>query len=126
LRLHSIITLVEKVFLAALRLVSRSAQQLFWGSRGKVIDFPKLSYWHQQQNFARGVDSSFEEEYGIQYKKLFSEQEEWVIYVLFLSHRVLLSLDIDEQQKLFILAKEIAYNYLKLRIVCLLLVDKIW
>jgi hypothetical protein len=29
LRLHSIITLVEKVFLAALRLVSRSAQQLF-------------------------------------------------------------------------------------------------
>jgi hypothetical protein len=30
------------------------------------------------------------------------------------SKRLLLSIDIDEQQKAFILAKEIAYNYLEI------------
>jgi hypothetical protein len=33
---------------------------------------------------------------------------------MFQKQRLLLSIDIDEQQKAFILAKEIAYNYLEI------------
>jgi hypothetical protein len=44
----------------------------------------------------------------------------WSIYVP-KSKRLLLSIDIDEQQKAFILAKEIAYNYLEITKDCILL-----
>jgi hypothetical protein len=53
---------------------------------------------------------------AIGFKKRFSEQEELGIcgHLCSKSKRLLLSIDIDEQQKAFILAKEIAYNYLEI------------
>jgi hypothetical protein len=57
------------------------------------------------------------EEYGYRIQEIaFSEQEElgFAVYLCSKSKRLLLSIDIDEQQKAFILAKEIAYNYLEI------------
>jgi hypothetical protein len=81
----------------------------------KLLIFQSFSYWHQQQNFARGVDSSFEEEYGYTIQELFSEQEECSdLRSIFVPQSVTV-IRYWWATKAFILAKEIAYNYLEIK-----------
>jgi predicted transcriptional regulator len=86
----------------------------------KVLDFSKA--FHVNMNTKISVDelkAILIEEYGYTIKELiFSEQEQLGdLRSIFVpkSKTLLLSLDIDEAQKAFILAKEIAYNYLEIK-----------
>ncbi|MBC5839516.1 helix-turn-helix domain-containing protein [Flavobacterium muglaense] len=109
----------ESFFLAALRSYQEAHNNYFEDLEQKVLDFSKA--FHIDMNNKISLDelaAVLREEYGYTIQELvFSEQEELgdlrSIYVP-KSKTLLLSLEIDEQQKAFILAKEIAYNYLKI------------
>ena len=110
----------ESFFLAALRSYQEAHNNYFEDLEQKVLDFSKA--FHIDMNNKISLDeltAILKEEYGYTIQELvFSEQEELgdlrSIYVP-KSKTLLLSLDIDEQQKAFILAKEIAYNYLEIQ-----------
>jgi predicted transcriptional regulator/DNA-binding XRE family transcriptional regulator len=109
----------ESFFLAALRSYQEAHNNYFEDLEQKVLDFSKA--FHIDINAKISLEelmSVLTEEYGYTIKEIvFSEQEELgdlrSIYVP-KSKTLLLSLGIDAQQKAFILAKEIAYNYLKI------------
>tara|TARA_R110000868_G_scaffold31152_11_gene114355 strand:+ start:1743 stop:3218 length:1476 start_codon:yes stop_codon:yes gene_type:complete len=110
----------ESFFLAALRSYQEAHNNYFEDLEQKVLDFSKA--FHIDMNNKISLDeltAILKEEYGYTIQELvFSEQEELgdlrSIYVP-KSKTLLLSLEIDEQQKAFILAKEIAYNYLEIQ-----------
>lgn len=109
----------ESFFLAALRSYQEAHNNYFEDLEQKVLDFSKA--FHIDINAKISLEelmSVLTEEYGYTIKEIvFSEQEELgdlrSIYVP-KSKTLLLSLGIDAQQKAFILAKEIAYNYLEI------------
>ncbi|WP_369765834.1 helix-turn-helix domain-containing protein [Flavobacterium sp. WC2429] len=110
----------ESFFLATLRSYQEAHNNYFEDLEQKVLDFSKA--FHIDMNNKISLDeltAILKEEYGYTIQELvFSEQEELgdlrSIYVP-KSKTLLLSLEIDEQQKAFILAKEIAYNYLEIQ-----------
>lgn len=110
----------ESFFLAALRSYQEAHNNYFEDLEQKVLDFSKA--FHINMNEKISLDelaAILKEEYSYTIQELvFSEQEELgdlrSIYVP-KSKTLLLSLEIDEQQKAFILAKEIAYNYLEIQ-----------
>ncbi|UQD55401.1 helix-turn-helix domain-containing protein [Flavobacterium sp. K5-23] len=109
----------ESFFLAALRSYQEAHNNYFEDLEQKVLDFSKA--FHIDINTKISLEelmSVLTDEYGYTIKEIvFSEQEELgdlrSIYVP-KSKTLLLSLGIDSQQKAFILAKEIAYNYLEI------------
>ncbi|SEA81949.1 hypothetical protein SAMN05443667_10994 [Flavobacterium gillisiae] len=109
----------ESFFLAALRSYQEAHNNYFEDLEQKVIDFSKAFHIDMDEKISLDeLTSILTEEYGYTIQEIvFSEQEELgdlrSIYVP-KSKTLLLSLDIDEQQKAFILAKEIAYNYLEI------------
>lgn len=110
----------ESFFLAALRSYQEAHNNYFEDLEKKVLDFSKA--FHVNMNTKISVDelkAILIEEYGYTIKELiFSEQEQLGdLRSIFVpkSKTLLLSLDIDEAQKAFILAKEIAYNYLEIK-----------
>ena len=110
----------ESFFLAALRSYQEAHNNYFEDLEKKVLDFSKA--FHVNMNTKISVDelkAILIEEYGYTIKELiFSEQEQLGdLRSIFVpkSKTLLLSLDIDEAQKAFILAKEIAYNYLGIK-----------
>ena len=110
----------ESFFLAALRSFQETQNNYFDDLEQKVLDFSKAFHINMNEKISLDeLTSILKEEYGYTIKELvFSEQEELgdlrSIYVAN-SKTLLLSLEIDEQQKAFILAKEIAYNYLEIK-----------
>ena len=110
----------ESFFLAALRSYQEAHNNYFEDLEQKVLDFSKA--FHVDINAKISLEeltAILVEEYGYTIKEIvFSEQEELgdlrSIYVP-KSKTLLLSTDIDAQQKAFILAKEIAYNYLEIK-----------
>jgi hypothetical protein len=109
----------ESFFLASLRSYQEAHNNYFENLEQKVIEF--FTAFHVDMSFQISIEelrAILIEEYGYTIKELlFSEQEQLgdlrSIYVP-KSKTLLLSKDIDEAQKAFILAKEIAYNYLKI------------
>jgi predicted transcriptional regulator len=109
----------ESFFLAALRSYQEAHNNYFEDLEQKVLDFSKAFQININTKISiEDLTAVLTEEYGYTIQELvFSEQEELgdlrSIYVP-KSKTLLLSLDIDSQQKAFILAKEIAYNYLEI------------
>jgi predicted transcriptional regulator/DNA-binding XRE family transcriptional regulator len=109
----------ESFFLAALRSYQEAHNNYFEELEQKVLDFSKA--FHININAKISIEeltAVLTEEYGYTIQEIiFSEQDELgdlrSIYVP-KSKTLLLSLGIDVQQKAFILAKEIAYNYLEI------------
>jgi predicted transcriptional regulator/DNA-binding XRE family transcriptional regulator len=110
----------ESFFLAALRSYQEAHNNYFEDLEQKVLDFSKAFHVNINNKISlEELTAILKEEYGYTIEELvFSEQEELgdlrSIYVPN-SKTLLLSLEIDEQQKAFILAKEIAYNYLDIK-----------
>ena len=110
----------ESFFLAALRSYQEAHNNYFEDLEQKVLDFSKAFHINMNNKISlEELTAILKEEYGYTIEELvFSEQEELgdlrSIYVPN-SKTLLLSLEIDEQQKAFILAKEIAYNYLEIK-----------
>jgi predicted transcriptional regulator/DNA-binding XRE family transcriptional regulator len=110
----------ESFFLAALRSYQEAHNNYFEDLEDKVIDFSKAFHIDINNKISlEELAAILKEEYGYTIKELvFSEQEELGdLRSIFVpkSKTLLLSLEIDEQQKAFILAKEIAYNYLEIK-----------
>jgi predicted transcriptional regulator/DNA-binding XRE family transcriptional regulator len=109
----------ESFFLAALRSYQEAHNNYFEDLEQKVLDFSKSFQINIDSKIAiEDLTAVLTEEYGYTIQEIvFSEQEELgdlrSIYVP-KSKTLLLSVDIDSQQKTFILAKEIAYNYLEI------------
>lgn len=110
----------ESFFLAALRSYQEAHNNYFEDLEQKVLDFSKAFHVNMNDKISlEELMAILKEEYGYTIQELvFSEQEELgdlrSIYVP-KSKTLLISLEIDEQQKAFILAKEIAYNYLEIQ-----------
>ena len=110
----------ESFFLAALRSYQEAHNNYFEDLEQKVLDFSKAFHVNINNKISlEELTAILKEEYSYTIQELvFSEQEELgdlrSIYVPN-SKTLLLSLEIDEQQKAFILAKEIAYNYLEIK-----------
>jgi hypothetical protein len=101
LRLHSIITLVEKVFFWQ-HYARQEAHNYFEDLEEKVIDFPKLFILINNKISLEELTAVLKEEYGYTIQELvFSEQEELgdLRSIFVPQSKTLLSLDIDEQQK---------------------------
>ena len=110
----------ESFFLAALRSYQEAHNNYFEDLEDKVIDFSRAFHIDINNKISlEELAAILKEEYGYTIKELvFSEQEELGdLRSIFVpkSKTLLLSLEIDEQQKAFILAKEIAYNYLEIK-----------
>lgn len=110
----------ESFFLAALRSYQEAHNNYFEDLEEKVIDFSKAFHIDINNKISlEELTAVLKEEYGYTIQELiFSEQEELGdLRSIFVpqSKTLLLSLEIDEQQKAFILAKEIAYNYLEIK-----------
>jgi predicted transcriptional regulator/DNA-binding XRE family transcriptional regulator len=110
----------ESFFLAALRSYQEAHNNYFEDLEGKVLEFSTA--FHIDINDKISVEelaSILKEEYGYTIEELvFSEQEKLGdLRSIFVpkSKTLLVSLEIDEQQKAFILAKEIAYNFLDIK-----------
>ena len=109
----------ESFFLAALRSYQEAHNNYFEDLEQKVLDFSKAFQININTKISiEDLTAVLTEEYGYTIQEMiFSEQEELgdlrSIYVP-KSKTLLLSVDIDSQQKAFILAKEIAYNYLEI------------
>ena len=110
----------ESFFLAALRSYQEAHNNYFEDLEQKVLDFSKAFHVSMNDRISlEELTAILKEEYGYTIQELvFSEQDELgdlrSIYVP-KSKTLLISLEIDEQQKAFILAKEIAYNYLEIQ-----------
>lgn len=109
----------ESFFLASLRSYQEAHNNYFEDLEQKVLEFSTA--FHIDMNVQITIEeltAILIEEYGYTIRELvFSEQEQLgdlrSIYVP-KSKTLLLSMEIDQPQKAFILAKEIAYNYLKI------------
>lgn len=109
----------ESFFLAALRSYQEAHNNYFEDLEQKVLDFSKAFCVNIETKISiEELTAILTEEYGYTIKELvFSEKQELGdLRSIFVpkSKTLLLSLDIDEPQKAFILAKEIAYNYLEI------------
>lgn len=109
----------ESFFLASLRSYQEAHNNYFEDLELKVLEFSKAFYVNIDTNISvEELSAILIEEYGYTIKEIvFSEQEELGdLRSIFVpkSKTLLLSLGIDESQKAFILAKEIAYNYLEI------------
>jgi predicted transcriptional regulator/DNA-binding XRE family transcriptional regulator len=110
----------ESFFLAALRSYQEAHNNYFEELEEKVLLFCKA--FHIDGDVIISIDELSEiliEEYGYTIKEIvFSEQEELGdLRSIFVpkSKTLLLSVGIDDSQKAFILAKEIAYNFLEIK-----------
>ncbi|MFE3848180.1 helix-turn-helix domain-containing protein [Flavobacterium sp. LB3P45] len=109
----------ESFFLAALRSYQEAHNNYFEDLELKVLQFSKAFHIKVDAEISiEELSAILIEEYGYTIQEIvFSEQEELGdLRSIFVpkSRTLLLSLDIDEPQKAFILAKEIAYNYLEI------------
>ena len=109
----------ESFFLAALRSYQEAHNNYFEDLELKVLQFSKAFHINIDTKISiEELSAILIEEYGYTIQEIvFSEQEELGdLRSIFVpkSKSLLLSLDIDEPQKAFILAKEIAYNYLEI------------
>jgi predicted transcriptional regulator/DNA-binding XRE family transcriptional regulator len=109
----------ESFFLAALRSYQEAHNNYFEDLELKVLQFSKAFHINIDTKISiEELSAILIEEYGYTIQEIvFSEQEELGdLRSIFVpkSKTLLLSLDIDEPQKAFILAKEIAYNYLEI------------
>ena len=109
----------ESFFLAALRSYQEAHNNYFEDLELKVLQFSKAFHINIDTKISiEELSAILIEEYGYTIQEIvFSEQEELGdLRSIFVpkSKTLLLSLDIDESQKAFILAKEIAYNYLEI------------
>lgn len=109
----------ESFFLASLRSYQEAHINYFEDLEQKVIQFFQSFHVNMEVQISiEELTAILIEEYGYTIEELvFSEQDQLgdlrSIFVL-KSKTLLLSKDIDEPQKAFILAKEIAYNYLQI------------
>ena len=109
----------ESFFLASLRSYQEAHTNYFEDLEQKVVQFFKSFHVNMDVQISiEELTAILIEEYGYTIQELvFSEQEQLGdLRSIFVpkSKTLLLSLDIDEPQKAFILAKEIAYNYLEI------------
>jgi len=109
----------ESFFLAALRSYQEAHNNYFEDLEQKVLLFCKAFQVNLDSNISvEELSAILIEEYGYTIKEIvFSEQEELGdLRSIFVSKSktLLLSEGVDEPQKAFILAKEIAYNYLEI------------
>lgn len=109
----------ESFFLAALRSYQEAQNNYFEDLEQKVLQFSKAFHVNVDSNVSlEDLSAILIEEYGYTIQEIvFSEQDELGdLRSIFVpkSKTLLLSLDIDAPQKAFILAKEIAYNYLEI------------
>ncbi|MFV5701651.1 helix-turn-helix domain-containing protein [Flavobacterium sp. XS2P12] len=109
----------ESFFLAALRSYQEAHNNYFEDLELKVLQFSKAFHVNIDAKISiEELSAILIEEYGYTINEIiFSEQEELGdLRSIFVpkSKTLLLSSDIDEPQKAFILAKEIAYNYLEI------------
>jgi predicted transcriptional regulator/DNA-binding XRE family transcriptional regulator len=109
----------ESFFLASLRSYQEAHNNYFDDLEEKVLSFCKAFHINiESQISLEELSAILIEEYGYTIKEIaFSEQEELGdLRSIFVpkSKTLLLSVEIDEPQKAFILAKEIAYNYLEI------------
>jgi transcriptional regulator with XRE-family HTH domain/Zn-dependent peptidase ImmA (M78 family) len=110
----------ESFFLASLRSYQEAHNNYFEDLEEKVLLFCKAFHVDVTTNISiEELKAILKEEYGYTIKELvFSEQEEMgdlrSIYVP-TSKTLLLSDEIDEGQKAFVLAKEIAYNFMEIK-----------
>ncbi len=109
----------ESFFLASLRSYQEAHTNYFEDLEEKVIQFFKSFHVNMEVQISiEELTAILIEEYGYTIEELvFSEQDQLGdLRSIFVSKSktLLLSKDIDEPQKAFILAKEIAYNYLQI------------
>nr|WP_309758010.1 XRE family transcriptional regulator [Flavobacterium sp.] len=109
----------ESFFLASLRSYQEAHTNYFEDLEQKVIQFFQSFYVNTEVQISiEELTAILIEEYGYTIEELvFSEQDQLGdLRSIFVpkSKTLLLSKDIDEPQKAFILAKEIAYNYLQI------------
>ncbi|MFI0492304.1 helix-turn-helix domain-containing protein, partial [Flavobacterium sp.] len=109
----------ESFFLASLRSYQEAHNNYFDDLEQKVVSFCKAFHVNLESKISlEELSAILVEEYGYTIKEItFSEQEELGdLRSIFVpkSKTLLMSVDIDESQKAFILAKEIAYNYLEI------------
>lgn len=109
----------ESFFLAALRSYQEAHNNYFEDLEQKVLQFSASFHINIETKISiEELSAILIEEYGYTIQELiFSEQEQLGdLRSIFVpkSKTLLLSLDIDQPQKAFILAKEIAYNYLEI------------
>jgi predicted transcriptional regulator len=110
----------ESFYLAALRSYQEAHNNYFEDLELKVLEFSKAFHVNIDAKISiEELSAILIEEYGYTINEIvFSEKEELGdLRSIFVpkSRTLLLSLDIDEPQKAFILAKEIAYNYLEIK-----------
>ena len=109
----------ESFFLASLRSYQEAHNNYFEDLEEKVLLFCKAFHINTDANISIGeLSAILIEEYGYTIEEIvFSEQDELGdLRSIFVpkSKTLLLSMGIDSSQKAFILAKEIAYNYLEI------------
>ncbi len=110
----------ESFFLASLRSYQEAHNNYFEDLEGKVLSFCKAFHVNIDSNITiEELSAILIEEYGYTIKDIvFSEEDELSdLRSIFVpkSKTLLLSESIDNPQKAFILAKEIAYNYLEIK-----------
>jgi predicted transcriptional regulator len=109
----------ESFFLASLRSYQEAQNNYFDDLEQKALSFSKSFQINIDSKVAiEDLKSILKEEYGYKIEEIvFSEQEELGdLRSIFVpkSKTLLISLDVDDSQKAFIFAKEIAYNYLEI------------
>jgi predicted transcriptional regulator/DNA-binding XRE family transcriptional regulator len=109
----------ESFFLASLRSYQEAHNNYFEDLEEKVLSFCKAFHINTDANISiEELSAILIEEYGYTIEEIvFSEQDELGdLRSIFVptSKTLLLSVGIDSSQKAFILAKEIAYNYLEI------------
>lgn len=110
----------ESFFLASLRSYQEAHNNYFEDLEGKVLSFCNAFHINVDSNIAiEELSAILIEEYGYTIKEIiFSEQDELSdLRSIFVpkSKTLLLSESIDQSQRAFILAKEIAYNFLEIK-----------
>lgn len=110
----------ESFFLASLRSYQEAHNNYFEDLEEKVVQFSKAFHVDIESGISlEELSAILIEEYGYTIKEIvFSEEEEvGDLRSIFVkkSKTLLLSEGIDQSQKAFILAKEIAYNYLEIK-----------
>jgi predicted transcriptional regulator len=110
----------ESFFLASLRSYQEAHNNYFEDLEEKVVQFSKAFHVDIESDISlEELSAILIEEYGYTIKEIvFSEEEELGdLRSIFVkkSKTLLLSEGIDQSQKAFILAKEIAYNYLEIK-----------
>jgi predicted transcriptional regulator len=108
---------LTREFLSSLRSYQEAHTNYFEDLEQKSYSFSNRFMLIWRFKFLEELTAILIEEYGYTIEELvFSEQDQLRICDLFVpkSKTLLLSKDIDEHKKAFILAKEIAYNYLQI------------